>query len=612
MSKRFIAYIFVFLISISIAAPPVPAQYEEALELISLDLKGMDIRDVLKILSQKSGLNIVADKDVKGPVSIYIKDVDVMSALDIIATTNDLAYEQEGTLIRVMLDRKYEKMHGSSFKDTTKTEIVKLNYASASEVSKAITKMKTKIGKVIPDDRSNTIVIIDNREIIKKMKEAIADMDVPLVTEVFSLDYAKAVEIKDKLEQMLSPNVGSIEFDERTNKIIVKDAEGKIKEIEKAIEAFDEKTREVVIDANIIQITLSDKYSYGIDWADVLQWGDIRLTGDTVLGTGLTGTTPSTLTLATTGGNYATVISLLETFGETNVLSRPRITVADNEEAKILVGSKEIYVTSEVTTTSGGTYHTTDHVQFVDVGVRLAVTPEINRKGFVKLKIKPEVSNADSTKTVELTNPDGSTRTIVPYVTTSETETTVIVKDNTTLIIGGLMKDTIVDHVEKVPFLGDLPILGKLFSTTGKSKEKTELVILITPHIITGDKMTQEAKTYIKKWDEKQKLWEKEEIKVKSVHRGLEPYETYYAIIREEVEDMARRQNVGGLKGEVDVQFILDKDGFLVRQPRVINEPDVRLAESAVDCIKLLSPFPPFPKDLARDEAIFLVTLRYE
>jgi len=308
MSKRFIAYIFVFLISISIAVPPVPAQYEEALELISLDLKGMDIRDILKILSQKSGLNIVADKDVKGPVSIYIKDVDVMSALDIIVTTNDLAYVQEGILIRVMLDRKYEKMHGSSFKDTTNTEIVKLNYASASDVGKAITKMKTKIGKIIPDDRSNAIVIIDNREIIKKMKEVIADMDVPLATEVFSLDYAKAVEIKDKLEQMLSPNVGSIEFDERTNKIIVKDAEEKIKEIKKVIEAFDEKTREVVIDANIIQITLSDKYSHGIDWADVLQWGGIRLTGDTVLSTGLTGTTPSTLTLATTGGNYATVV----------------------------------------------------------------------------------------------------------------------------------------------------------------------------------------------------------------------------------------------------------------------------------------------------------------
>ncbi len=622
MSKRFITCVFVFLVSISIAALPAPAQYEEDLELLSLDLKGMDIRDVLKILSQKSGLNIVADKDVKGTVSIYIKDVDVMSALDIIATTNDLAYEQEGTLIRVMLDTKYKKMHGSSFKNTTKTEIVKLDYANASDVGKTIAKMKTKIGKIIPDDRSNSIVIIDNREIIKKMKEAISDMDVPLVTEVFSLDYAKAVEIKDKLEQMLSPNVGTIKFDERTNKIIVKDSEGKIEEIGEVIEAFDEKTREVVIDANIIQVTLSDKYSYGIDWADVLQWGDIRLTGDTVLGTGLTGTTPSTLTLATTGGNYATVVSLLETFGETNVLSRPRITVADNEKAKILVGSKEIYVTSEVTTTSGGTYHTTDHVQFVDVGVRLAVTPEINRKGFVKLKIKPEVSNTDSTKTVELTNPDGSTRTIVPYVTTSETETTVIVKDDTTLIIGGLMKDTIVDHAEKVPFLGDLPILGKFFSTTGKSKEKTELVILITPHIITGDKVTQEARTYIKKWDEKQKLWDRDQAKadpeqVKRAARevatsALSPYESYYALIREDAEDMAARQNIGGLIGEADVQFILDKEGFLVREPRVLNDTDEGLSKAAVDCIKLLSPFPPFPEDLARDEAIFLVTLSYE
>ena len=124
-----------------------------------------------------------------------------------------------------------------------------------------------------------------------------------------------------------------------------------------------------------------------------------------------------------------------------------------------------MYVTSEVTTTTGGTYHTTDHVQFVDVGVTLSVTPIINKAGFVTMRIKPEVSSTDETKTVQLTNPDGSTRTIVPYVTTSEAETTVMIKDGTTLVIAGLMKDTAVEHEEKVPFLGDLPILGKLFLT---------------------------------------------------------------------------------------------------------------------------------------------------
>lgn len=673
MTKKIIIYLLVSLMPIflmmPLALPDDSDSYENHPELISLDLKGMDIRDVLKILSQKSGLNIVADKDVKGTVALYIKDVDVMDALDILVSTNGLAYEQKGALITVMTEREYEKLHGRRFKETTVTEIVKLNYAVATDIAKAVQQMKTKVGKIIADDRSNTILLVDTPENVKRIKEAISEIDGPLVTEIFSLDYAKAESIKEKLEQIVTENVGSIKFDERTNKIIVTDTAKKIDEIKKVVEAFDEKTQEVIIDANIMQVTLSDKYSYGIDWAGVAALSDISLTGDTNLSTGITGANPSTLTIATTGGNYASVVSLLKTFGETNVLSRPRIAVADNEEARILVGSKEVYVTSEVTTTSGGTYHTTDHVQFVDVGVRLLVTPEINKAGYIKLKIKPEVSNTDSTKTVELKNPDGSTRTIVPYVTTSEVETTVIVKDNTTLIIGGLMKDTVVNHTEKVPFLGDLPLVGKLFSTRGKSKEKTELVIFLTPHILEGDATTKEAKKYLIDWEDKQlqsdierpaetrpKLAKKDEVnqkedtkvitsvqkqtlqktkplteKKRSIWSKLlgpkeerpkklhdqpklqkTPYEEYYLIVRNEVNSAACRQDVSGLKGDVELRFVLDKEGYVTKGPIVLNKPDMGLVRAAINAVKKTMPFPPLPKALNKNEIEFQIIVRYE
>ena len=655
MIKKIIISFVIYLVSIFSAMPFIAAQsYEDQTELISLDLKGMDIRDVLKILSQKSGLNIVADSDVKGTISLYVKDVDAMQALDIVVSTNGLAYEQKGTLVRIMTDKRYETMHGKKFKDSTVTEIVKLDYANATDVAGAIQKIKTKVGKIIADDRSNTIVLVDSADNIKRLREAITEIDTPLTTEIFSLDYAKAEAIKEKLEQMVTDNVGNIKFDERTNKVIVIDTPKKIAEIKKVIEAFDEKTQEVIIDASIIQVTLSDKYSYGINWADVAALGDIRLTGDTNLSTGLTGTSPSTLTIATTGGNYSTVLSILKTFGETNVLSRPRITVADNEEARILVGAKEVYVTSEVTTTSGGTYHTTDHVQFVDVGVRLIVTPEINKAGYIKLKIKPEVSSTDPTKTVELKNPDGSTRTVVPYVTTSEAETTVLAKDNTTLIIGGLMKDTVVEHTEKVPFLSDIPFVGKLFSSTGKSKEKTELVIFLTPHIIEGDITTKEAKSYLDERDKKQasvkivkpekssepqpvhllvparkektekNVWArllgpKDKKERPEKPRGQQtdradnsPYEEYYLIVRNEINDIAARQDVSGLTGEVELQFRLDKKGFVVRGPVVLNKPDLELVRAAVAAVKEAMPFPPLPRDLNKDEAEFYVTVRYE
>jgi len=626
MIKKIVICTVIFSISIFSIISFVRAQDEDRLELISLDFKGMNIRDVLKILSKKSGLNIVADRDVKGKVDLYLTDVDVMDALDIIVATNNLAYEQEGTLVRIMTEKKYEKMHGRKFRDKTKTEIIRLNYVKASDVSKTIKQMMTRVGKIIPDDGSNTIVLIDNPDNMERVKDAISEIDVPLVTQIFSLDYAKAESIKAKLEAMLSKNIGSINFDDRTNKLIVKDTPEKMEDIRKVVEAFDEKTKEVMIEANIIQITLSDKYSYGIDWADVLQWSDVRLTGDTDLSTGLTGTTPNTLTVATIGGTYTTVLSLFDAFGETNVLSRPRITVANKEEAKILVGAKEAYVTSEVTTTSGGTYHTTDHVQFVDVGVSLSVTPEINRAGYVKMKIKPEVSSADATKTVTLQNPDGSTRTIVPYVSTSEADTTVLVRDGTTIIIGGLMKDTIVDYKEKVPFLGDIPILGKLFSTTGKTKEKTELVILLTPHIIEGDMITKDTESYLEYWEEKeeavkierqehrlesQKILEKRQQKPFLIGERT-PYEEYYFMVEEKINNTARKQHVSNIKGEVELRFSLDREGFLVRGPVVLNKPDLKLVRAAVGCIKELSPFPPFLDEMDREKADFYVLVNYE
>ena len=671
MLKKIIIYTAIFSISIFSMMPLVQSQsYEKEPELISLDIKGMDIRDVLKILSQKSGLNIVADKDVKGTIVLYVKDVAVMDALNILVSTNDLAYELEGSLLRIMTDKTYERLHGEKFDDRTKTEIVRLDYANATEITKAITKMKTKIGKIIPDDSSNTIVLIDAPRNVKRMKDAISEMDVTLVTEVFSLDYANAESIKGKLEEMLSKNSGSMRFDERTNKIIVKDTPKKIEDIKKVVEAFDEKTREVVIDANIIEVTLYDKYSSGIDWAAIATLGDIAIEGTTNLTTRLLGpnTIPSDLTISKKDGAHSTVIKLLETFGETNILSRPRITVADKEEAKILVGKKEAYVTS-TTSQSDTTSVTSISVNFIDVGLMLYVTPAINKDGFVTMKIKPEISSAEYREFIS-----EDKKTEVPIVSTSEVETTVLVKDGTTVIIGGLMKDTVTEYKEKIPFLGDVPLLGKLFSTKGKSKIKTELVILLTPHIIEGDKTTEEVKFYKDEWakyaksaqiespeEEAMRMAEDKKARSMSKTKKLVPkkpvpaklvpekpvpakakaaktpkkqwsqlftsrpkaakakspldksaYETYYMALRKEVNNISKKQDVSGKKGEVELQFSLDREGFLVRGPVVLNKPDLQLVRAAVNSVKMAVPFGAFPKGIEQKEAEFYLVVRYE
>ena len=179
--------------------------------------------------------------------------------------------------------------------------------------------------------------------------------------------------------------------------------------------------------------------------------------------------------------NYTGIMQFLETFGETKILSSPRILTLNNKEAKILVGTKEVYITSTTSQNTTGAI-TSDTVNFVDVGVKLYVTPTINKEGYITLKIKPEIS---SSETQNITSQNQVSQ--IPIVTTSEAETTVIVKDGVSIIMGGLRKITHTKTRNQMPILGSIPILGMLFQSRKDSYQKDELVIVLTPHIVSGD-----------------------------------------------------------------------------------------------------------------------------
>ncbi|MEI8011841.1 MAG: type II and III secretion system protein, partial [Candidatus Omnitrophota bacterium] len=133
-------------------------------------------------------------------------------------------------------------------------------------------------------------------------------------------------------------------------------------------------------------------------------------------------------------------------------------------------------------TTSNTTSSTTsESVNFIDIGVKLHVTPTIHDDGYITMKIKPEVSTASTSVTSAVTKNE------IPIVDTSEVDTTVRVKDGVTIIIGGLIKDESQDINNKIPLLGSIPFVGKVFSHQEKGLAKTEIVIFLTPHIITGD-----------------------------------------------------------------------------------------------------------------------------
>ncbi len=454
-----------------------------------LELKDMDIGDVLKLISKKSGLNIISGKNVVGKITIYLKNVDVRDALRIILEANNLAYVEDKGIIKVIPGQEFETTFGYKFGQDLTTKIIELKYAKVEDVTAVLNQLKGQAGKISSDGISNTIILIDRLDKVLLMEDMIKRMDIPVLTKVFELKYAKAEDITKNVETLLSKNVGKIEFDKRSNKLFITDTLDKLKEVAKMLQAFDQRHSEVMIEAKIVQVTLSDDYKLGIDWeAIVSDFHNLTLASQfpvfqsVVAGQVVDDNSDrGKLKIGTLAADdYEVLIEALDVVGKTNVLSNPRITVINNEEAKILVGSNEPYVTSQTTTSSSGPATTAETINFIEVGVKLFVTPTIHGDGYITMKIRPEVSSAAN---FLLT----STNNKIPIVETSQAETIVMVKDNATVVIGGLIKDEENHTVNKVPVLGDVPFLGRIFRSETRTKDKTEIVIFLTPKIVTGE-----------------------------------------------------------------------------------------------------------------------------
>ena len=444
----------------------------------------MNIVDVLKILADEGNLNLSISGNVKSRITLFLKNIDVWDALEIVVISGNLAYERRGEIIYIMPEREYELKHGKKYWDTRVLKVFNLKYSKAAKAGAILSQIASKVGKVIIDEPTNNVVVLDIPVKIKQMEDVIASVDKPLETKVFGLNYLPAESLKDKLAGLLSPEVGSLTIDELTNKVVVTDYPEKVLEIAKIIEAFDEKPLQVLIDAKIIEIRPSKRYYSGVNWNYwIKRHFDVRgvFSIPTTSTSGLTyGTIASDAVEAE--GDYSGIVEFLEQFGDTRVLSTPRILVLNNQEAKILVGEREAYITSSVSQADGSSV-TSQTVNFVDVGVKLYVTPTINRAGYITLKIRPEISSAE---TVEIVSEDRITE--IPIVTTSEVETTVLVRDGVSIIMGGLKRVNIVKQTEQVPILGSIPFLGAFFRNKRDEWAQNELVILLTPHIVSGDK----------------------------------------------------------------------------------------------------------------------------
>ena len=465
---------------------------------ISLDVRDMNIVDVIKFLALKGEFNVVISPTVTGRSTVFLNSVTIKNALDIVIISNRLAYKIEDNIVQIMNSAEYESMYGKSFSDKTMVSIVRLKYSKPSYVLSALDNIKSNVGKIIIDEDTGSVVMIDTLEAIAQMKKALEEIEKPLKTYIYTLQYAEADLVANKLRSRIDAKaVGSITSDERSNQLIVRVFPNRLKEVKEIIKSLDKPTKEVLIDAQILQITVKPQYDVGVDWKlDFLDSPDdqIRKLNFESFNLDTNSSTQKFGKIAIGDvdvNHFAATVRTLKQISDTKILSNPQLLVTDGEEAKIHIGDTVPYIIS-TTSGTGTSAITSEDVRFVDVGLKLNVTPKINDDGFVTMRLRPEISTVIAT----VSSQGGG----IPQVNKTLVETTLMVKNGHTIIMGGLKKDD-KSHVKRgFPVLMDMPVLGSMFSRTSDDFTNTEIVIFITPHILTGTSDYTKIKPTIKQF----------------------------------------------------------------------------------------------------------------
>lgn len=463
-------------------------------EKISLDLRSINVEELFKILSVKTKKSILLSPSVRGRISLYLNNITFEDALEVVLVSNRWAAEKQGDVILVTTEAEYKALYGRPYNEKKKTRTFQLKYASPSAVYKALEGIKSSVGRIIVDAASGTVILIDTPEAIENMYVVAMRIDTPLMTKAFEVQYADAEELKPKLESLITPDVGKVVIDKRSNSIVVTDLPGKMASIMQAVKLFDDETKGVFIEAEILELELRDRFQYGFEWEKFLK-------DPSIYGMKLTSYFPVTLTKYQNivFGNLETdkftaTINMLNTIGKTRILSRPRLAVVNNEEASIMVGRREVYSTQAISQGESTTV-TSESIEFIDVGVKLNVTPTINSDGFITMRVRPEVSSVvDWYETAGLSS--------IPIVQTSESSTTVKIKDGEMIMIAGLMQNLKARTTDGIPLLCKIPFIGGLFGDTDSDAHRKEIIVFITPHIMHGDKQRSWDKEEVRKYPE--------------------------------------------------------------------------------------------------------------
>ena len=451
------------------------ASAQEQEKAITLDVKEMEITDVLRMIAYQSGMNIITSKNVKGLVTINLQAIPVEKALEAILKVNGCGYVKEDNIIQVYT---FPELTQKEQFTPLATRVYRLEFIKALDLKQALESLKSSRGKIEVEPKTNTIVVTDAKENIRSIEEAIKEMDKKLETKIYRLNYAKPQDLQKNLLGIIPATEGEVLVDERTNSVIITASPLLLSKMDALINNWDKQMPQVVIEAKIMQITLSKNKLIGVDWQYQNPEKHTVTVGTSSKGFPLpTGVTSfDTFKIGVlSSDDYTATIHALEGSSDVNLISSPSIVALDNTEAKILIGSSEPYTVVHYNETTGAM--TVSEIKFVEVGIKLTVTPKITVDGFITLSIHPEVSS-----------PRVGTAIDAIAIDTTEATTVMTVKDGNTVVMGGLIKDDTETHIAKIPILGDIPLIKYMFRSKYTTKTKKEIIMFITPKIISPEK----------------------------------------------------------------------------------------------------------------------------
>ncbi len=438
-----------------------PSQDTQAIEnvqvsdfgTVSLNVQGADLARVLEMLSVQARRNIVPSPAVSGSVTANLYDVTFDEALHAILRQNGAGYVEQGKFIYVYTREELQNIQTADRELVH--EVVTLDYITATDASTFVTPLLSSAGAI-----------------------------------------AISGEAPPGFEPSLSDN-GANSY-AHADTMVIRDYRQNVEAIMAVLEKIDTRPQQVLVEATILKADVTDATAFGVDFSILTNVALDAFTNpfsavDELIDGNVASSSPISALESTTGNivdqssvrvgvvtnNVAAFITALDSVTDTTIIANPKVLALNRQKADVLVGEKIGFLSTTATATSQ-----TQTVEFLDTGTQLTLRPFVSTDGYIRLELKPQISSA---RIRDVTPNNANDAVTIPDEITQEMTTNVMVRDGQTIVLGGLFKEETQVGRSQIPYLGDIPIAGAAFKGRDDSVTRSEVIFLITPHIVRDE-----------------------------------------------------------------------------------------------------------------------------